>query len=181
MDELKIVKSRLVEKAKIQKAKQQILWLFLFSSSIIFCTLLFVWSKIVTTETNIPSVYFLSTLLIIFSSYAIVFAKKAIQKNDLNKAHIYVSTTILLGIGFTFMQVIGWQKLFEMDLNSQILLPFTFIHFLHIVVGLFLLGIILRRLKNYQIHSKEAFFSNNIFYFWHFLGVIWVGFLIIVI
>lgn len=178
MSELTKLQSRLKEKSKLQKAQQQIMKLFILSSSIIFITLIAVWWIQLQPESEIPRIYIWSTFFIFMSSIGAHLGKRAIMQNELEKAAHYIISTIFIGIIFAITQLIGWNNLIEAQKTyKSILLPFAMIHFTHIVVGIILLAIVWWRIKDFRVHSRQMSFSSNTFYFWHFLGLIWIIFI----
>lgn len=181
MSELELVRSRINEKNKKQKAQKQIMKLFIVSSCLIFGTLLFVWMIQMSQKATIPDIYLQSTFIILLSSIGLFLVDKAIKRNQIQHAVYFVLITITLGLLFGLTQIMGWNYLLESEqVYKSILIPFSVIHFMHIAVGLALLFVIFIRLRNYEIHSKAMSFSSNVFYFWHFLGVVWVSFLVVI-
>lgn len=180
MSELSKLKSQLNEKSKLQRAQRQIMKLFIVSSSIIFLTLLCVWLIQLRPESITPKIYLWSTLFIVVSSVSIYMSKISIQKNDLERAANYVILSVGLGVLFGVTQLSGWFRLVETQQTyKSILMPFAMIHFGHITVGIVLLIIVWFRIRDYQIHSRAMAFAKNVFYFWHFLGLIWITFIAI--
>ncbi len=176
-----LIQSRVNEKAKKQRAQRQIMKLFIVSSFIIFGTLLMVWLIQLGQRTVIPNIYVQGAFIILLSSGALLLVNKAIRKNQLQHAVYFIIASILLGLAFGITQIIGWNSLIDANqVYRSILIPFSVVHFLHIAVGLILLFVIFIRLRNYQVHSKAMNFSSNVFYFWHFLGLVWVSFLTLI-
>jgi heme/copper-type cytochrome/quinol oxidase subunit 3 len=178
VNEVKLIRSRLNEKAKRQKAQNQLVRLLVASSCLLFLTLLGVWLIQVLPKVTIPKIYYLGSFIIMLSSAGLVATKKAIAKDDLQKAVYLLAISMGLGVAFGFIQLMGWNYLFDTEqLGRNILLPFSTIHFLHLVIGIIFLFIVFKRLNDFQIHSKAMLFSSNVFYFWHFLGFIWLAFM----
>ena len=181
MSEVDLVRSRVNEKAKKQKAQRQIMKLFIVSSCLIFGTLLVIWLIQMGQKTTIPNIYIQSTFIILLSSGGLFLVNKAIKRNQLQHAVYFTVITITLGMLFGITQIMGWNHLLESDrVYRSILIPFSIVHFIHIAVGLILLTVIFFKLRNYEIHSKAMGFSSNVFYFWHFLGIVWVAFLAVI-
>ncbi len=152
--------------------------LFIGTSCLIFLTLLFVWHIQVKPTSGVPNIYFIGSLIIVLSSIGLHLANKAISRNDIQKAVYLTISSIALGILFGVTQYLGWDTLITANQQyKNVLLPFSVIHFAHIVLGLVFLVVIFIRLRDYQIHSRAMLFSSNVFYFWHFLGFIWLSFL----
>ncbi len=178
MSEIELIHNRLRERSKKIQAQRQIVKLFIVSSCLIFLTLLLVWFIKVRPQAVIPGIYSLSTLVILLSSLSLLFAHRAIDANRIQRAVYFTVMCIGMGMIFGITQYSGWNTLMEStELTQSILLPFSIIHFAHILVGLAFLLIVFIRLRDYQIHSKAMDFSSNVFYFWHFLGLVWVVFI----
>lgn len=178
VNDLKLIRSRLNEKAKVQRAQNQLVKLLVASSGLLFLTLLGVWLIQVMPKVVIPKIYYLGSFIIMLSSAGLVATKKAIANDNLQKAVYLLATSLGLGVAFGFIQLLGWNYLFDADkMARNILLPFSTIHFLHLVIGIIFLFVVFKRLNDFQIHSKAMLFSSNVFYFWHFLGFIWLAFL----
>ena len=178
VSEVKLIRSRLNEKAKQQKAQNLIVKLLVASSCLLFLTLLAIWLIQTMPKVLIPKIYYLGSFIIMLSSAGLVATRKAIARDDLQKAVYLLVISIGLGVGFGFIQLTGWHYLFDSNQQeSNILLPFSTIHFLHLVIGIIFLFVVFKRLNDFQVHSKAMLFSSNVFYFWHFLGFIWLAFM----
>ncbi|MFZ1807452.1 MAG: cytochrome c oxidase subunit 3 [Cyclobacteriaceae bacterium] len=176
-----IVRSRLNEKAKLQHAQKQLLKLLIVSSGLLFAALLGTGLLQAMPDVEIPKIFYLGSVIIILSSVGLVATQKAIAKDELQMAVYLLVISLGLGVVFGVIQIIGWNYLLEADtLGRNILLPFSAIHFLHLVIGLLFLMVVFFRLNNFQIHSKAMLFTSNVFYFWHFLGVIWLIFISVI-
>ncbi|HCM77676.1 MAG TPA: hypothetical protein DIS90_14940 [Cytophagales bacterium] len=177
-NDIQIIRSRLNEKAQQQQAKRLLLRLLILSSGLLFAALLIIGMIQVKPQVEIPSIFYLGSVIIILSSAVLVAAKKAIVKDDLQIAVYLLVVSLGLGVAFGFIQLMGWSSLLATDtIGRNILLPFSAIHFSHLVVGIVFLFVVFKRLNNFQIHSKAILFTSNVFYFWHFLGLIWVAFI----
>ncbi len=176
-DEVRLIRSRLNEKSKQQKAQKQLVRWLAFSSSLLFMTLIGVWLIQVMPKVVIPRIYYLNSFIIVLSSIGLMAAERAIFKDELQKAVYFLSISIGFGVAFGFMQLLGWSYLVETDqIGRNILLPFSTIHFLHLVVGIIFLFVVFKKMNDFQIHSQAMLFASNVFYFWHFLGFIWLSF-----
>ncbi|MEP2669658.1 MAG: cytochrome c oxidase subunit 3 [Cyclobacteriaceae bacterium] len=177
-NDIQFVRSRLNEKAKLQRAQKQLLKLVILSSGLLFATLLFVGLVVMMPDIEIPKIFYVGTAFIILSSASLEATKRAIAGDELQKAVYLLVISLGLGVAFGAMQLIGWSYLLDADtLGRNILLPFSAIHFLHLVVGLIFLMVVFFRLNDFQIHSMAMLFATNVFYFWHFLGLIWLVFI----
>ncbi len=176
-----IIRSRLNERSKLHKAQDQLTKLVLISSGLLFLTLLYVWLIQVTPKIVVPKRYYLGSLVIVLSSLGLVGTKYAIVRDKLQLAVYLLVISTGMGVAFGFIQLYGWPSLQSSNqIGNNIFLPFAAIHFLHLAVGITFLMVVLRRLNNFQVHSKSMRFTSNVFLFWHFLGLIWVAFMFLV-
>ncbi len=112
---------------------------------------------------------------------SIFLGQAAIKKNEIRKAFLLTGFGLWVGIVFGLIQLLGLEKLLTVnDAFRNILFPFSILHFVHVVAGLILITIVLTRIKRFQIHSKALGFASNVFRFWHFLGIVWVVFLLFI-
>lgn len=75
-------------------------------------------------KSPLPSAFYVSTALIVISSITFSLALKAAKARNLNQLKIYISITLLLGIGFAISQFQGYKQLVEKGLyvgSSRIL------------------------------------------------------------
>lgn len=178
MSDKELIYERLQEKARLKKAHRQITFLFILSSSLIFFTFLFIWLVKRTPDIKVPLMYYFNMIAILLSSGAIYIGDKNIRLDRLEIAVLWIKVGIILGFLFTILQLGGIEELIHLNASFQnILFPVAIIHFLHVGVGMWLLFRVVRRLKNYEIHSKSPAFAHNVFVFWHFLGGLWVLFI----
>ena len=62
----------------------------------------------------LPPAFMISTFVIIVSSITMHLAKKAIQKNNLQKTTLFLVSTLILGIVFVFLQFLGFNQIIKM-------------------------------------------------------------------
>jgi cytochrome c oxidase subunit III len=132
---------------------------------------------------NLPSMFFVSTSLIILSSFTMVWAQNAIKKDDYNGARLGVLLTFLLGIGFSLCQFLAWKALYaqgvvfsgkQSNIAGSILYVITFMHFLHITAGLLALFVSLIKVMRHRYSSENYLGLSLTSIFWHYLDVLWV-------
>jgi cytochrome c oxidase subunit 3 len=103
-----------IKKAR-QKAALPLLWIGLVSIVMLFAGLT---SAYIVTQADdfwvsfdLPQMFFVSTGLILLSSIAIAWALRAAKSNNFMMVKIGILLTLLLGIGFSFGQYMGWKEL----------------------------------------------------------------------
>ncbi|MEM9897342.1 MAG: cytochrome c oxidase subunit 3, partial [Bacteroidota bacterium] len=127
----------------------------------------------------VPTIYKTSTWFIILSSIFVVISQTNIKSDEIERAFRFTAFGLTCGLIFSVMQVIGWKELLDSNTSFRnILFPFSLIHFLHIGVGIALLIAVFSKIRKYKVHSRARQFAYNVFMFWHFLGVVWVLFIL---
>jgi cytochrome c oxidase subunit III len=132
---------------------------------------------------NLPFLFFVSTGLIIVSSFTLYAAQQSIKKDNYAATRISVLLTFLLGFTFCICQVYAWKTLYsqgivfsgkQSNISGSILYVITFMHFLHIVAGMIALSVTLVKTLRKKYSSDNYLGLSLSAIFWHFLDVLWV-------
>jgi cytochrome c oxidase subunit 3 len=129
---------------------------------------------------DLPKSLDYSTAIIIFSSWSMVMAQMAINKNKFKQLSNYLTITLLLGVGFCFTQFQAWSELVSMGIyftgnpSGSFLYVLTFIHLLHLVGGLVFLVIVTLQSYRNSYTSDNQLNIKLCALLWHFLGLLWV-------
>ena len=140
-------------------------------------------------EFELPSIFTISTALILLSSLTYHLAYLASKKDDLPKVKMLLGVTLSLGVAFLVSQYYSWVQLYNYKfLNGfgvvfggaysnpagSFLYVLSGLHAFHIISGLgFLLAVLILTLKN-KINSKKQLWIEACGNYWHFLGVLWI-------
>lgn len=160
----------------------------LLSGSMLFVTLFMGYAVYRTSADAWPpmgiprislAIPFLSTLIIVLSSWFIYQVKMSVKADQLEKAHSHLNVTLILGFGFIVSQSYLWFHMKQSGvfiatsgIFGSVLYGFTWIHAIHMVLGLGSLLYLKVALKPEKLNLLQK--SINVEKFWHFLGVIWV-------
>ncbi len=135
----------------------------------------------------LPGVLYLNTLVLLASSLTLERARKALEavrEGSAHKASAWVMITLLLGLAFCAGQLYAWQELraegvyLATNPNSSFFYLLTFLHALHLLVGVFVLVYLAGRLMvSHRMFRRSSF--NNTAVYWHFMGVLWVYLLLL--
>jgi cytochrome c oxidase subunit III len=130
-----------------------------------------------------PSMFFVSTGLILLSSGTFHRAKRSLQQ-DRPRAYLrWLLATLVLGVGFLGSQLIGWRELaragvyFAGHPRSTFFYLATALHGVHLVGGIGLvLYLVIRRLRlGWLLHGeKNLTWHNVVGLYWHTMDGIWV-------
>ncbi len=129
-------------------------------------------------DTRLPAI---ATLLLVFSSFTMEWAHKALVHNRRTWAERWVMFSLLLGIIFLSIQGYEWGHLHEFDkfvfnkgiFGSQFY-SMTGFHGLHVSVGLVLLASVWVRLKLGHFSTGRHFGFLASLWYWHFVDIVWV-------
>lgn len=130
---------------------------------------------------QIPSVFLISTLTIVISSFTYEIGLRFSKNAQWKSALTFFGITFLLGVVFITAQFLGWKSLiaegiFATGVNSNVSGSYFYLivllHLLHFAVAMFSLSIVTYKTFNHKYtHSGKIEVSVI---FWHFLTVLWV-------
>jgi cytochrome c oxidase subunit 3 len=171
-----------------RKTSKPLLWIAIGSIVMLFAA--FTSAAIVSKAASsvwvsfsMPIMFYVSTGIIVLSSFTFHWAYLSAKKNDIKKATIGVLITFSLGILFTIFQLMAWQDLVKQGVffagkqsiaGSSYLYVLSGMHLLHLLGGLIALIVVIFK-SVYKFYSAE----NNLGIqlagiYWHFLGGLWV-------
>lgn len=99
------------------KAKKMLVWLGVASIAMFFAA--FTSAYIVLqadhfwVQSELPQMFMYSTVILMVSSLTIYLAKRSTVSGNTGGLKLWLSITLLLGIGFTITQYLGWNELQE--------------------------------------------------------------------
>ena len=133
----------------------------------------------------LPPVLFLNTLVLITSSGTLEAARRQFDEAEgTRKASAWVVITLLLGLAFCVGQYRAWLDLRSAGIylatnpNSSFFYLLTFLHALHVAVGILVLVYLAGRVLASHTTFRLGFFRNTAIY-WHFMTVLWIYLLLL--
>jgi len=134
-------------------------------------------------EVSLPSVFWISTVVILFSSLTMQIAVKSIKAKEMQRYRLMLGFTALLGVLFALLQVYGFKylqnhgvKLVGRNSNpgASFLLVIIGLHSLHVLGGV--VGLIIMYLKLYfsKIRNYSSVPVEVMATYWHFVDVLWI-------
>ncbi|HEY8934652.1 MAG TPA: cytochrome c oxidase subunit 3 [Cyclobacteriaceae bacterium] len=141
---------KIVEEAKKplgMHPKKFAMWLFIVT----VCMLFAAWTSAYIVkraeagwaEVVLPSQFYLNSIVVVLSSFTMIWAQLAAKRNDIEKVKLALVLTTILGIAFLIGQWMAWGSLVEMNehfsggnVSHSFLYVLTGIHALHIIGGL---------------------------------------------
>ena len=137
-------------------------------------------------QIKIPSVFWVSTGVILLSSLTIQMALRSFQQREMGKYRFLIVSTLVLGIVFLFLQWTGFMSLWNQQLihfkgitgPGQFLYVIFGLHALHVIGGVIALLVMFLRaffgkMKRYSSAPVEVAAT-----YWHFVDILWIYLLI---
>ncbi len=164
--------------------KKFLVWLFMVTIVMLFAA--FTSAYIVRksegnwVEFELPSVFFLSTFILLMSSVTMHWSYYNAKKDNLDFVKYGTILTLILGLVFVYTQFTGWDALVEQGVyfvgnpSGSFLYIITGLHGLHIFSGIVFLLILLVATLKYKVHSKNMLLMEMGVTYWHFLDALWL-------
>lgn len=128
----------------------------------------------------LPAVTWINTAFLLLSSYTYEWGRRGFILGDYRRFQIGFMLTMVLGVLFLMGQVIGWQMLvrqgYSLASNQKGVSYFyvlTFLHGLHLLAGLVVVGYWTVRALLYKVRYEEHKRLRIAGLFWHALDALW--------
>lgn len=170
-----------------RKSAKPMLWISMVSMTMMFIGLTSAYIVSSSREDwvsfELPQALYISTTLIILSSFAYVFAKKSIKKDNRQNTTIFLFLSLILGLGFAFYQIEGFYQLRDAGLylsgkdsvvSAALLMVISFAHFIHVIAGFIVLSVVIYNHFKKRYNSSETLGLELGGIFWHFVDILWV-------
>jgi cytochrome c oxidase subunit 3 len=132
---------------------------------------------------QIPTAFYISTVVILCCSVTFHLAKKAIQKDNRNATTSFLLATLALGILFVILQFVGFRQIVDngyyftgsaSSITSTFLYVVTILHLAHLAGGVISLLIIIYNHFKQKYNSTQTLGIELGAMYWHFLDFLWV-------
>ena len=132
---------------------------------------------------NLPNAFYLSTAVIITSSFTLFFALQMAKKNNKAATTLGILATFILGLAFAYLQYLGWSDLYSKQIvfagksanaSGSFLYLITFLHLLHLFAGLISLLVTLKNSIKGRYNAQNILGLELCSIYWHFLDILWV-------
>lgn len=132
---------------------------------------------------EIPFLFWISTITILLSSVSVHFAVKSFKKRDLDRYRKFLYLTLVLGVAFLVMQVMGFYMYREMDIritgagsnaSHSFILAIAGLHGIHVLGGIIALAYIAFKASSLQRREYNIVPAQIIATYWHFVDVLWI-------
>jgi cytochrome c oxidase subunit 3 len=132
---------------------------------------------------QIPTAFYISTVVILCCSVTFHLAKKVIQKDNRNATTSFLLATLALGILFVILQFVGFRQIVDSgyyftgsasSITSTFLYVVTILHLAHLAGGIISLLIIIYNHFKQKYNSTQTLGIELGAMYWHFLDFLWV-------
>lgn len=133
---------------------------------------------------SMPTSFWISTGVIILSSFTMFLAIKEFKKSNFTKFKLLFNTTTLLGIAFMVLQFMGFAEMHQAGLNlassaegvsGSFIYVISSVHILHMlggVIAMIIMNFVIKyRIKNNNLSSNGLEILGT---YWHFVDVLWI-------
>jgi cytochrome c oxidase subunit 3 len=170
-----------------RKTAKPMLWISMISMTMMFAGLTSAYYISMSREDwvsfDLPQSFVISTVLIVFSSLTMQLTNFTISRNKQNLSNILLTVTLILGVGFVYMQFQGFDDLIGMGLyftgtqsavSSSFLYVITIAHMLHVFAGIIVLTYMVFKQWSGGYSQKDYFGLQLGAIFWHFVDLLWI-------
>jgi cytochrome c oxidase subunit 3 len=136
---------------------------------------------------DLPVIFWFSTAVIIVSSLTILLASNYFKSGELSKYRQWLAITMVLGILFLVLQVLGFIKLWNSGITLTRNVSFSF---LYVIVGLHavlvvagVIALLVIFLKAFSVKRKmySALPIEMMSTYWHFVDFLWIYLLVFLV
>ena len=134
-------------------------------------------------EFSIPSVFSISTAVIVLSSIVMHFAVKAFKSRAINRYRMLITVTGILGLAFCVLQFVGYQTLEQTGISilgtgsnpsASFLGVISGFHILHVLGGIIALIIVVIKSYTSKLKAYDSTLVENTATYWHFVDILWI-------
>ena len=133
---------------------------------------------------DLPMAFWYSTGVILLSSLTMISAVRSARERAMSRYRLMMAVTMLLGMIFILLQVLGFQQLWRNGITLQGNVSYSFmyvivgLHGLHVIGGVIALIVMSlkafsKSVRNYSMVPVEVMSS-----YWHFVDLLWLYLLV---
>ncbi|KAA0990810.1 cytochrome c oxidase subunit 3 [Dyadobacter aurulentus] len=176
------------------------LWLGVAGSSLLFTSIFIIFfvslHRDISHLDSLPDMFWLSTLVILFSSITLHEANLAFANERFLHYRVFLGATMLLGLMFMALQVGGWMEMVNSQIFSNVstskgfIYLLTGLHLVHMVAGVvYLIYLFRKAMKNrsyvdsfvYSVNPPNRLRIKLFTRYWHFIGALWLVVFVVLI
>ncbi|GAB3351420.1 cytochrome c oxidase subunit 3 [Arachidicoccus ginsenosidivorans] len=134
-------------------------------------------------EFGLPSIFWVSTVVILVSSLTMHLALKNFKAHERKKYKNLITVTMILGLLFAALQLYGFTQLHERGIqifgigsnaSASFLGIIVGLHALHVLGGIIALMIIFFRAYGTKVKRYDKTPIEIVAIYWHFVDILWI-------
>jgi cytochrome c oxidase subunit 3 len=139
------------------------------------------------TTFDLPLAFWYSTAAIIASSITLVVAGRSFKERQMARYRRLMTATIVLGVLFIALQVIGFKQLWSIGVTLQKNVSFSFLyvivglHAAHVIGGIIALFVLFAKAFSAKTRTYNAVPVEVTSIYWHFVDILWIYLLLFLI
>lgn len=133
---------------------------------------------------ELPAFFWYSTAAIIVSSLTIYLARRSFMNREMAKYKMLMMLTLLLGILFIALQVLGFKQLWANGITLQGTVSYSFLyvivglHAAHVIGGIIALAVMYGKTFSRKIRTYNLVPVELVSTYWHFVDLLWIYLLV---
>ncbi|HRG68328.1 MAG TPA: cytochrome c oxidase subunit 3 [Saprospiraceae bacterium] len=140
-------------------------------------------------EFKLPVQFFISTLIIIASSFTMEWAYKSLKGNKQKQYNYGIVLTFILGIVILVAQILSWKALMatgitiDLSVSGSFLYALSGIHAAHVVGGIAAIMACVANafLLSFTVSPMRLLKIDLVRQYWHFVDILWIYLLLFLI
>ena len=165
------------------------IWFFIFAELLVFGIFFIVYAVVRMQNQELFNQYqdtlnrevgAINTVLLITASYFVVRAIHAIRRDDVSRCIHWLSASMLAGGGFLIFKSLEFYGKFSAGIGLEtntfyfFYISLAFFHFLHVILGMIILGAILFMAKRGKYSAQEHTGIETGASYWHMVDLVWI-------
>jgi cytochrome c oxidase subunit 3 len=136
---------------------------------------------------ELPLAFWYSTAAIVLSSIVLIFAGRSFKERQMVKYRRLMTVTIILGVLFIVLQVIGFKQMWDIKQTLQKNVSFSFLyvivglHAAHVIGGIIALLVLFGKAFSVKTRSYNTVPVEVTSTYWHFVDILWIYLLLFLI
>jgi cytochrome c oxidase subunit 3 len=132
------------------------------------------------TSFDMPSTFWYSTGVILFSSLTVQLALKAFKEREMKRYRNWITMTAILGIVFIGLQMLGFKQIWNTGVTfrgsgaGQFLYVIAGLHAAHVLGGVIVLLVMFFKAFSKKIRSYDPVPVEVASTYWHFVDFLWI-------
>ncbi|MFM7015335.1 MAG: heme-copper oxidase subunit III [Bacteroidota bacterium] len=130
---------------------------------------------------EIPSMFYVSTAVILGSSITLELSRSAIKKEENKKSYQFLFYTLILGVAFVVFQFMGWNQLVHNNIHfaggnpsESFFYALSGLHLAHLLFGVISMAFTTFKAKKNRYSAKNHLGISLCATYWHFLDFLWL-------